>query len=289
MKQNQRLKNLLEKGVFIQAPGAYNALTAKIIEDQGFNTIYITGYGTSAANFGLPDIGLLTMTEMVDNAKRIVDAVEVPVIADADTGYGNAINITRTVQEYEKAGVNAIHIEDQTWPKRCGHMMGKQVISQEEMITKIRAAVDARKNSDFLIIARTDTLATDGFKEAINRGKEYHKQGADIIFIEAPRTINQIKKIPQLLDDTYLLINMSPRTPRVSIEDLKNFGYSIAIYPGICLAASILACIEDLRLLKNEGTQRDFSDIIQSFSQLNQFLGLKYYLDLEKKYKNTNE
>ncbi|TFF92158.1 MAG: isocitrate lyase/PEP mutase family protein [Promethearchaeota archaeon] len=289
MNSKKNLKEMLEDGVIIQAPGAFNALTAKIIEDQGFNAVYITGYGTSAANFGLPDIGLLTMTEMVENAKRIVDAVDLPVIADADTGYGNPINITRTVQEYEKVGVSAIHIEDQTWPKRCGHMMGKQVISQDEMIEKIRAAVDIRKSSDFLIIARTDALATDGFKEAINRGKEYHNCGADIIFIEAPRTINQIKKIPKLLDDTYLLLNMSPRTPRVSIEDLREYGYSIVIYPGICLAASILACIEDLELLKKKGEQRDFSDIIQSFSQLNDFLGLKYYLNLEEKYKSINK
>lgn len=280
-----KINQMLEDGEFIQAPGAYNALTAKIIEDQGFNSVYMTGYGTSAANFALPDIGLLTMTEMVQNAKRISDAVDVPVIADADTGYGNPINITRTVKEYENVGIDAIHIEDQTWPKRCGHMMGKTVISTEEMIEKIKAAVDSRVNSDFLIIARTDALATHGFNEAINRGIEYYKAGADIIFIEAPRTINQIKKIPKLLNDVPLLINLSPKTPRVSTEDLKEFGYSIAIYPGVCLAASILACIEDLELLKSEGKQRDFSDIIQSFSQLNDFLGLKEYLTLENKYK----
>jgi 2-methylisocitrate lyase-like PEP mutase family enzyme len=272
------LRKLLENGTFIQAPGAYNALTAKIIEDQGFNAVYMTGYGTSAANFGLPDIGLLTMTEMVENAKRISESVNIPVIADADTGYGNPINITRTIAEYEKSGVDAIHIEDQTWPKRCGHMIGKTVIPSEEMVEKIKAAVDSRSSANFLIIARTDAIATHGFKEAINRGKNYRDAGADIIFIEAPRTMNQIKKIPKLIGNAPLLINLSPRTPRVSMEDLKDFGYSIAIYPGLCLAASILACIDDLEILKNEGKQRDFSDIIQSFSKLNDFLGLKDYL-----------
>ncbi|MBD3229567.1 MAG: carboxyvinyl-carboxyphosphonate phosphorylmutase [Candidatus Lokiarchaeota archaeon] len=289
MNSKNNLKELIEEEVFIQAPGAYNALTGKIIEDQGFSAVYMTGYGTSAANFGLPDIGLLTMTEMVQNAKCIADAVNIPVIADADTGYGNPMNINRTVQEYERTGVDAIHIEDQTWPKRCGHMLGKKVISLEEMIEKIKAAVDARENSNFLIIARTDAIATHGFKEAIQRGKNYHQAGADIIFIEAPRTLNQIKKIPRLINDAPLLINLSPRTPRISKEDLKSFGYSIAIYPGLCLAASILACIEDLELLKKEGKQRDFSDIIQSFSQLNDFLGLKNYLDLEEKYSSTNK
>lgn len=289
MNSKNNLKELIEEGVFVQAPGAYNALTGKIIEDQGFNAVYMTGYGTSAANFGLPDIGLLTMTEMVQNAKCIADAVNIPVIADADTGYGNPINITRTVQEYEKSGVDAIHIEDQTWPKRCGHMLGKKVISPEEMIEKIKAAVDARESSNFLIIARTDAIATHGFKEAIQRGKNYHQAGADIVFIEAPRTLNQIKKIPRLINDAPLLINLSPRTPRISKEDLKSFGYSIAIYPGLCLAASILACIEDLKLLKKEGKQRDFSDIIQSFSQLNDFLGITHYLNLEEKYSSKNE
>jgi 2-methylisocitrate lyase-like PEP mutase family enzyme len=279
-----KINQMLEDEEFIQAPGAYNALTAKIIEDQGFNSVYMTGYGTSAANFGLPDIGLVTMTEMVENAKRIADAVDIPVIADADTGYGNPINITRTVKEYEHSGVDAIHIEDQAWPKRCGHMMGKTVIPAEEMVEKIKAAIDARSTPEFLIIARTDAIATHNFKEAINRAEKYRDAGADIIFVEAPRTLNQIKKIPRLIDDIPLLINLSPRTPRVSNRDLKEFGYSIAIYPGICLAASILACIEDLEQLKKEGTQRDFSDIIQSFSQLNDFLGLKRYLDLENKY-----
>nr|MBD3197672.1 carboxyvinyl-carboxyphosphonate phosphorylmutase [Candidatus Lokiarchaeota archaeon]MBD3202066.1 carboxyvinyl-carboxyphosphonate phosphorylmutase [Candidatus Lokiarchaeota archaeon] len=284
MDNGMNLKKLLEKNEFIIAPGAYNALTGKIIEDQGFNAVYMTGYGTSAANFGLPDIGLLSMTEMVQNAKQIVDAVNIPVIADADTGYGNAINISRTIKEYEQVGVQAIHIEDQTWPKRCGHMMGKDVIPKNQMVEKIRAAVDSRDKSEFLIIARTDAIATHGFKEAIQRGNTYSKAGADIIFIEAPRTLNQIRKIPQMIDNDRLLLNMSPKTPRVSFEDLEKFGYSIAIYPGICLAASILACMEDLELLKNSGKQRDFSDIIKSFSQLNQFLGLKKYLDLEKKY-----
>jgi 2-methylisocitrate lyase-like PEP mutase family enzyme len=225
---------------------------------------------------------------MVQNASRIVNAVNVPLIADADTGYGTIINVDRTVKEYEKAGVAAIHIEDQVWPKRCGHMLGKEVIDENEMINKLKAAVDARKNPDFLIIARTDAIATHGFDHAIERANLYAEAGADIIFVEAPKTKNQMRKIPKLFNKKPLLINMSPRTPNLPVKELKEMGYAIAIFPGICLAATILACREDVRLLKETGSQREFKDVLQSFAELNEFLGVPYYNELEKKF-DTSE
>lgn len=284
MEESKMLNDMIKNGEFIMAPGAYDALTARIIESEGFNAIYMTGFGTSAFHFGLPDRGLLTMTEMVQNANRIVNAINVPLIADADTGYGTVINVDRTVKEYEKAGVAAIHIEDQVWPKRCGHMLGKEVIDENEMVSKLKAAVEARKNPDFLIIARTDAIATHGFDHAIERAHLYAEAGADIIFVEAPKTKNQLRKIPKLFNKKPLLINMGPRTPNLPVEELKEMGYAIAIFPGVCLAAAILACREDVRLLKETGRQREFKEVLQSFAELNEFLGVPYYNELEKKF-----
>ncbi|MFX1339308.1 MAG: oxaloacetate decarboxylase [Promethearchaeota archaeon] len=284
MEESKRLNDMIKNGEFIMAPGAYDALTARIIESEGFNSVYMTGFGTSAFHFGLPDRGLLTMTEMVQNANRIVNAINVPLIADADTGYGTVINVDRTVKEYEKAGVAAIHIEDQVWPKRCGHMLGKEVIDESEMVNKLKAAVEARKNPDFLIIARTDAIATHGLENAIERAHLFAEAGADIIFVEAPKTKNQMRKIPKLFSKKPLLINMAPRTPNLAAEELKDMGYSIAIYPGVCLAAAILACREDVRLLKETGRQREFKEVLQSFAELNEFLGMPYYNELEKKF-----
>ena len=289
MEQSKNLSKLIKSGEFVIAPGAYDALTARIIESEGFNAVYMTGFGTSAFQFGFPDRGLLTMTEMVQNANRIVNAINVPLIADADTGYGTVINVDRTVKEYEKAGVAAIHIEDQVWPKRCGHMMGKEVIDQNEMVSKLKAAVEARKNPDFLIIARTDAIATHGFDHAIERAHLYAEAGADIIFVEAPKTKNQLKKIPKLFNKKPLLINMSPRTPNLPVEELKEMGYAIAIFPGVCLAAAILACREDIRLLKETGRQREFKEVLQSFAELNEFLGVPYYNEIEKKFDTSDK
>jgi len=289
MEQSKKLNEIIKSGEFIMAPGAYDALTARIIESEGFNAVYMTGFGTSAFHFGLPDRGLLTMTEMVQNANRIVNAINVPLIADADTGYGTVINVDRTIKEYEKAGVSAIHIEDQVWPKRCGHMLGKEVIDENEMVNKLKAAVEARKNPDFLIIARTDAIATHGFDHAIERAHLFAEAGADIIFVEAPKTKNQMRKIPKLFNKKPLLINMGPRTPNLPVEELKEMGYAIAIYPGICLAAAILACREDVRLLKETGQQREFKEVLQSFAELNEFLGVPYYNELEKKFDTSGK
>jgi len=245
----------------------------------------MTGYGTSAANFGTPDLGLLTLTEMVENASRIADTVDIPIIADADTGYGNPLNVIRTVKMYEKAGVAAIHLEDQVWPKRCGHMTGKKVIEANVMVEKIRAAVDTRKDPDFLIIARTDAIATHGFDQAIERGEMYAEAGADVLFIEAPVSKDQMRAIPKSLPVKPHLINMAPLTPNLPAQELEDLGFGVVIYPGICLAATISACMDILEKLRDTGNQGNLEEWGQSFADLNNFLGLSQYLEIEKKYK----
>mgnify|MGYP001223990100 CR=1 FL=1 len=279
-----KLRNMIENGEFVQAPGAYDALGARIIEDHGFNAVYMTGYGTCAAHFAYPDVGLLTMTEMVENARRITSAVQIPVIADADTGYGNPVNVVRTVKEYEKAGVSAIHLEDQIWPKKCGHMEGKKVIPADEMVGKIKAALDARQDENFLIIARTDVLAVDGFDAAIERGHMFAEAGADILFIEAPVDREQVSRIPKLFDSKPLLLNLAPKTPNLSVQEMKDMGYAMALYPGTCLAGTLAGCIGEVRKLRETGKQTDFKDMAKTFSEINKFLGASHYADLEKRY-----
>lgn len=280
---NATLKELIVTKRPVVAPGVYNALTAKLAAGVGFDALYMTGYGTAAAARGLPDLGLLTMTEMLDTLRAIADAVDIPVIADADTGYGNALNVTRTVREYEKAGAAALHIEDQVWPKRCGHMTGKQVIPRDEMVTKIRAAIDSRTTEDLLIIARTDALAVEGWGGAMERAHAYVDAGADIIFIEAPETVEQVERIPREFT-VPCLFNMGPRTPVLSVERLGALGYAIAIFPAVCLAATIQANLDALRALRQTGQPREFGDFLTAFREFNQFLGLPRYAELEQRY-----
>ena len=264
-------------------PGVYDALTAKLVAGAGVEAVYMTGYGTAAATRGLPDIGLLTMTEMLDNARAIADAVDVPVIADADTGYGNPLNVARTVREYEKAGVAALHIEDQTWPKRCGHMAGKQVIPRAEMVGKVRAAVDARSRDDFVVIVRTDALAVEGWDATMERSHAYVEAGADVLFVEAPETEEQMEQIPRTFD-VPCLINMAPRTPALSAERLQAMGYAVAIYPGLCLGATIRANMETLRAFKETGTLPSVRDALGAFQRFNDFLDVAAYADLDQRY-----
>ncbi|MHA1143816.1 MAG: isocitrate lyase/PEP mutase family protein [Candidatus Helarchaeota archaeon] len=284
MKEYKTIFDLLEQKELIMVPGAFDALTAKIIEEQGFPAVSMSGFGTSVSQLGLPDRGFVTLTEIVQTASRIVDAINIPLIADAETGFGNALNVIRTVKQFEKAGVAGIHIEDQVWPKRCGHMAGKTVIEIDEMVSKIKAAIDARKSQDFVIIARTDALAPLGFDVAIERCKIYLDAGADMVFIDGLRRMSHIKKIPKLLKDKPNIINMGPRTPNLSADEIKKLGYSIAAYPGACLVAKILSCREALKELKETGRQRSFIDVVQSFPNFNVFLGDALYNELEKKY-----
>ena len=279
-----KLKRMIDKREFIQAPGVYDSLGAKIVESSGFNAVYMTGFGTAASQFGYPDIGLLTLTEMVENATRIAAAVQIPLIADADTGYGNSINVVRTVREFERAGVDAIHIEDQVWPKKCGHMEGKRIIDSSEMVGKIKAAVDSRKDENFLIIIRTDALATHGFNEAIERGHIFSEAGADILFIEAPVNREQVERIPKVLTAKPLLLNMAPKTPDLSMNEIKDMGYSVVIYPGICLYGVINGYISEIKKLKDTGKQESFGQMIKDFNEINNFLGANHYNSLEHRY-----
>lgn len=282
MKQTTILRQLIQSKEILVAPGAFDALSAKLIEAVGFEAVYMTGFGTAASIFGVPDIGLLTMTEMVENAKRISNAVKIPVIADADTGYGNHLNVMRTIEEYEKAGVAALHIEDQVSPKKCGHMEGHKLISLGDMVVKIRTAAVCRKDKDFVLIARTDAISAEGFDEAIRRGNKYREAGADVIFIEAPTIIEQLEKIPKLIEGP-VLINIAPKTPVLHVKRYEEMGYSIAIYPPLSLTASFVAIREKLIELKEEGIMKEGAHGGVPFDELLNFLGLKEYRALEEK------
>ena len=286
MHESKNLRKLLEQDRIIQAPGAYDALTAKIVQSLDFPAVYMTGYGTSVSKLGLPDLGFLTMTEMVQNAGYMADAVGLPLIADADTGYGNPMNVVRTIREYEKAGVAAVHLEDQVWPKRCGHMAGKNVIPAQDMAAKIRAAVDARQDPDFLIIARTDALGVNGLEDAVSRARLYGEAGADVLFVEAPRNREEMEEIPRMLKGYPLLVNMAPLTPNIPASELWEMGYRLAIYPGICLAPALAAVTAEVKMLKETGKQRDFSEWFQSFTELNQWLEAPRYTEMEMKYRS---
>jgi 2-methylisocitrate lyase-like PEP mutase family enzyme len=243
------LQQLLEKLDILVAPGAVDALTGRLIEEAGFQAVYASGAGIANAQFGFPDIGLLTMTEMIESIARIVKAVDIPVIADADTGYGNALNVSRTVEVYEEAGVAALQLEDQITPKRCGHFNGKEVISAEEMVQKINAALKARK--EMLVIARTDSLATHGMEEAVRRAKMYARTGADLIFVEAPTQKEQIAALPKQIDAP-LLFNMTEgaKTPAMTHDELQEMGYRVIIHPNLALRIAARAVQSALSVLQ---------------------------------------
>jgi carboxyvinyl-carboxyphosphonate phosphorylmutase len=280
MKKTMGLRELIQSPEILVAPGAYDAFSAKLIEAAGFDAVYMTGFGTAAGIFGLPDIGLLTMTEMVENARRIADSVGVPVIADADTGYGNHLNVIRTVEEYEKAGVAGIQIEDQVSPKRCGHMEGQKIIPIPEMAAKLRAAIEARRNEETMIIARTDAISATGFDEAIERGNIYRDAGADLLFIEAPRTKEQLERIPKLINGP-VLVNIAPKTPFMHVKKYEAFGYAMAIYPAITLTAAYRSIKDKLKALKDHGITEDDGHGNVPFEELVESLGLSKYRNLE--------
>ena len=236
-------------------------LTAKLVEQAGFPAVYMTGAGTSAA-LGYPDYGLVTMTEMVENAARLVRSVGVPVIADADTGYGNELNVIRTVREYESRGIAAIHIEDQVAPKRCGHLDGKEVLPREAFVSKIRAAVSARRNADFMIIARTDARAVVGFDEAIARANLAFEAGADMAFVEAAQTLEEVALVPRRANGPCLL-NVVPggKTPAVRMTEAQAMGYRLAIFPALLFKAVVEACDEALAAVKETQTSPAGRDI----------------------------
>ena len=245
MSKAKVLRNLVRQDGMIVAPGAYDCITATLIARAGFPAVYMTGAGT-AASHGYPDYGLVTMSEMVGNASRIAGVVDLPIIADADTGYGNELNVVRTVREYERHGIAAIHIEDQVFPKKCGHLDNKEIIPFADYIAKIRAAADARRSPDFVIIARTDARAVVGFEEAIMRANAALAAGADIAFVEAPQTIDEVKAVPKLVGGPCLLnVVRRGKTPPVELRDAEAMGYKLAILPTL-LFRGVIGCCEEL-------------------------------------------
>ena len=250
MTQASRFRDLLNQHRMIVAPGAYDCITAKLIEQAGFTAVYMTGAGT-AASLGYPDFGLVTMSEMVANAGRLVAAVGVPVIADADTGYGNELNVFRTVREFESRGVAGIHIEDQEFPKKCGHLEGKQVIPREDYLAKIRAAVAARRDANFMIIARTDARAVVGLDEAIARANGALASGADMAFVEAPQTVEEVTAVPRLVSGPCLLnVVRGGKTPEIDLRHAEAVGYRLAIVPGLLIKSVVGICDKMLSELK---------------------------------------
>jgi 2,3-dimethylmalate lyase len=281
-----QLRRLLDTGELIVAPGAFDPLAARCVEEAGFGAVYMTGFGTAAALLGRPDVGLVTMTEMVDNAARIAACVDIPLIADADTGYGNPVNVIRTVGAYEAAGVAGIHLEDQVAPKKCGHMDGKQVISPGEMAQKIRAAVDARVDDDFVIIARTDAVAVEGLDSAIERARLYRAAGADVLFVEAVRTDAEAEAVARAFPDVPLLFNWAEggKTPPIGLDRLKELGYRIVIFPIGTLLAATGAMRSILREIASAGTPAAALAGLPSFSEFVDFIGLPEVRAAEQKY-----
>src|SRR5438132_2898406 len=253
MTQASRFRALVQRDGMVVAPGAYDCITAKLIEQAEFSAVYMTGAGT-AATLGYPDFGLVTMSEMVANAGRIAAAIELPVIADADTGYGNELNVFRTVREFEGSGVAGIHIEDQEFPKRCGHLEGKQIIPREDYIAKIRAAAAARRDQDFTIIARTDARAVAGFDEAVARANGALAAGADMAFVEAPQTREEVAAVPRLVDGHCLLnVVRGGKTPDLELREAEAMGYKLAIVPGLLIQSVVGICDRMLADLRSTG------------------------------------
>ena len=281
-----RLRALLESGQTIVAPGAFDPLAARLVEEAGFPAVYMTGFGTSAALLGRPDVGLLTMTEMAGNAGRIAACVDIPVIADADTGYGNPLNVIRTVGAYEAAGAAAIHIEDQVAPKKCGHRDGKLVIPAEEMAAKIRAATEARGDPDFVIIARTDARAVEGFEQALARARRYLRAGADVLFIEALTSEAEAAEAARAFPGVPLLFNWAEggKTPPVSLARLREMGYRIVIFPIGTLLAATAAMRRILREIARAGTPAAALGDLPSFSEFADFIGLPEVRAAEQRY-----
>ena len=282
----KKLSSMIKSKKPLVIPGVYDAIGAKIAENIGFDAMFQTGYGTSATLFGMPDYGFIGATETVDNARRISNAISVPLIVDSDTGYGNALSVWKLVKELEAAGAAGIFLEDQKWPKRCGHMQGKDVISQEKYTEKLGAAIDARENKDFIIVARTDSRATEGLDKAIERGLENKKTGADAVFIEAPKSLGEMKRIGKEIKAP-LVANMieGGATPINSAETLSKIGFNIILYPLSVLFANAFATMNILKELKNTGTTSKYKQKVVDFDQFNNLVELDKFKKMETKYK----
>jgi 2,3-dimethylmalate lyase len=286
----RRLRELLDEPPPVLAPGVYDAMSARLVEQAGFPAVYMSGFGVTASLLGRPDIGLLTMTDMVGAARRIVSAVAIPVIADADTGYGNAINVIRTVEEYEAAGVAGLHLEDQVTPKRCGHMAGKQVVPVEVMTDRIAAAAAARQDPDLVLIARSDAVAPEGVDAAIDRVLRYRDAGADMLFLDALPSVEDIEKVTAALAGERVLFSWGEggTTPPTSIDQLRRWRFAIVILPVAALFASVTAIRDLLHRIATDGTPINaFDDLgLTHMDEFFNLVGMAEINDIGKRYPN---
>ncbi len=280
------LRKRFSESKILVAPGAYDAFTAKLIESSGFESVYLSGAGVSYTLLGQPDTGQVTQTQMVEKVGTVANATGIPLIADGDTGYGNAVNVMETVRRYEHAGAAAIQLEDQQFPKRCGHLSGKELIPADEMVGKIRAAIYARASDEFLIIARTDALGVAGLEEAILRGKKYVDAGADMLFVESPNSMEELKTVADEFSEIPLMANMVEGgvTPLLSADELESMGYSLVIYPNSLTRRFARAGLDLLADLHGNGTTRARLDKMMPFQELNAMLGIEDLKKLEQNY-----
>ena len=284
MRASTRLRELLKGPDIVVAPGAYDGFSARLVEAAGFKAAYMTGAGTAASHLGQPDLGLTTLTEMATHAAHLAGCLSIPLIADADTGYGNVLNVVRTVREYERAGVAGLHIEDQVAPKKCGHIAGKQVIPTDEFCDKIRAASEYRTDPDLLIIARTDARAVTGLDDAIERGNRYAEAGADVIFVEAPQSMDEVQRIAREVKAP-LLANMVPggKTPAVKFSDLQRLGFRIVIYPAVCMGAAVAAIERSLARLRERETDWEEGPVLAPMDIFKK-VGFDWWNAIERKF-----
>ena len=285
MSSAARLRELITQERLLIAPGAPNALTAILIEEAGFPVVYVSGAGVSNTQLGVADVGLVSLRELVDQVRYVTAAVEVPVISDADTGFGNAINVTRTVQELERAGAAGLHLEDQVTPKRCGHFEGKQIVSKTEMANKVRAAVEARRDDDFVIIARTDARAITGLEDAIERALAYREAGADMIFMEAPQTTEELETVARQVPGP-LVANMveDGKTPLQTAEALEKMGYRLVLYANLAMRAAVFAMQGVLSHLAERGDSMGTRDRIITMEERNRITNLARYEKMDQRY-----
>ena len=281
-----RLKALIYDPKILVVPGVFDGFSCRVVQAAGFEHAAISGAGTSESRLGKPDVGIMGLEDNLAGARAMASCVDIPLLADGDTGYGNAINVYYTVQAFERAGVAGLMIEDQKWPKRCGHMAGKEVIEADEMVQKVRAAVDARQDPDFVIIARTDANAVNGLEDALRRGRAYREAGADVIFIEAPRSIEELQAIAQAFPNTPLLFNWaeSGKTPLLTLNEIHTLGFKLVIFPVSLLFAATRAMLSLLEVLKQGETPASFSSQTVTFSQFTQHIGLPEIQGLERRY-----
>jgi len=288
MKKTSLLRKYILEDSILVMPGAHDALTAKIVEKAGFKAVTIGGYSASASLMGLPDLSFLSLTEMVDCVHRIVDIIDIPVFTDGDTGHGGVLNVRHTVKEIERTGAAGMFIEDQVFPKRCGHMLDKQVIDKQDMVAKVKAAVDARVDDDFVIMARTDALAVNGLEDAIERSNLFAQAGADLIFVEAPTTLEQMRKITAQVDAPLLANNIEGgKSPLISATELEKIGYNTVVFP-VAATYAVAKAVQDLMSeLAATGTTAGFMNKMIAFDEFNDLIGLDNLRSLERNYFQT--